>query len=178
MHVSFRFNPDSIPDLIQAAVDTFDFTMPGEGGQSLGRDLAVTAAKGIADRSDSGLDLNGEPFAANEDKYAKYKEKRYDVDRPGELGGQMFSLTSVLGKPEVSADAIHMSYGWNQAPARTTARNGAPLRESERKATDRQKAVWFAESGREFYGLDETIAEAMLEQAGKRFTRHFDDLGI
>ena len=53
MALGFELDDDAAV-LLQAAVDTFDFTLPGQGGQTLGRDLAVRTAAGITQRSARG----------------------------------------------------------------------------------------------------------------------------
>jgi hypothetical protein len=157
--VTFDFDSASAQDLVDACVDTFDFTLPGRD-QSLGRDLAVRAAAGIADRSNRGLDADGQPFKPNEKRYAYRKLQRYGVDRPGELGGQMLSLTSLLGRPEVTRDAVVMRYGTGERPP-ANSRSGVPLRPWETKATDADKARHFTDSGRRFYELDGKIAASL-----------------
>lgn len=161
----------SVADLVDAAVRTFDFTLPGRGGETLGRDLAVRAALGIQQRSADGEDPDGNPWKPNEEKYAKYKHDRYQVDRPGELGGQMLSLTSLLGKPEVTAENVLMVYGWNTPPP-ADARNGVPLTPSERKATDREKGSYFTDGGRRFYELDDATCESMVAVAAAALETH------
>lgn len=174
MAAEFHLNPDRVNDLVAAAVATFDFTRPGND-QSLGRDLAVRVAKGISDRSNEGKGPDGENFKENEDVYARYKLARYDVDRPGELGGQTFSLLSCLGKPEVSSDEVVMNYGWGKTPDRSVARNGVALRPSELTATDREKAVHLTDSGRAFYQLDDAIAESCVELAYDSLAEHLKE---
>lgn len=177
MSAAFEFNPEEVEALVQAVVDTFDFTLPGKS-QSLGRDLAVTAAEGIADRSNQGLDAAGEPFKPNAAKYAAYKFRKFQVDRPGELGGQTLSLQSVLGTPEVTPDTVVMRYGTGQAPQRKTSRGGADLSPSQLEATDQEKAEWLQAGGREFYGLDAEISEKVIVQAGDALTEHLKAGGL
>jgi hypothetical protein len=182
--VGFDFNPDEVTALIEAAVRTFDFTLPGKS-QSLGRDLAVRAATGICDRSNQGLDPDGNPWPPNSDTpfhgmpgYATYKYQRYSVDRPGELGGQMLSLLSVLGTPSVSADTVEMTYGTGSPPQRTTSRTGVAMKPSELKATDVEKADWFFEGGREFFAFDDEIAESVVELCGEALDEYLTAAGF
>jgi hypothetical protein len=165
---------DGASDFLEAVLDTFDFTLPGEQGQTLGRDLAVGAAMGIAQRSNQGLDVDGQKFRPNSPDWARYKLDRYQVDRPGELGGQMFSLTSILGTPQISKDLIVMKYGTDEPPMRPEARNGVPLKPEELEPTDVEKAQWFALGGRHFYGLDETINEDLTKIADTALLRHIN----
>lgn len=158
-------NSDAIADLIDALVDSIDFTTVGANG-SLAEDLVDVIATGIADRSAQGLDPDGHPWDANEDKYAAYKRKKYDVDRPGELGGQMLSLESLKGRPAISAEKVEMAYGTGEVPP-PNARNGAALTDSQRAVTDRDKAGYFTDSGRRFYEFDDAIKTAALDVASQ-----------
>lgn len=178
MAAQFELDPDSVADLVEAVIDTYDWTLPGEAGQSLGRDLAVTVADGMAERSNRGLGVDGSPLKANEPKYARYKLARYGVDRPGELSGQTFSLLSMLGTVEVGPADVAMSYGLGTPPTRATSRTGQAMRPWELKATDREKAGYLGDSGRDFYGLDEDIKAKVVAQAGERFLRHLTDAGL
>lgn len=173
-----EFDADEAERTIQAVVDTFDFTLPGEGGQSLGRDLAVRGALGIVERSQRGLDVNGEPFKANSDDWAEYKLEKYQVDRPCELGGQMLSEPSMIGDTAITATEVIMVYGVDEAPTKTTSRSGVELEEWELKATDREKAGYCAEAGREFYAWDDKIAESIVLVAQARLDIHIHDLGF
>lgn len=159
--VTVTTNADRLGDLIEELVKAIDFTMPGEHA-SLGEDLVAGAASGIADRSATGVDPDGAPWADNEPRYAAYKAARYGVHQVGELGGQMLSLESLKGKAEIGPDAIRMTYGTGDTPP-SSSRSGTPLRPSERTATDKEKADHFEESGRRFYELDETIAEELRQ---------------
>lgn len=177
MAVGGEFDLGDLDAILSAVVESFDLTLPGQD-QSLGRDLAVRAAHQIQDRSNSGDDPDGNEWRPNERRYAAYKLKRYQVDRPGELGGQMLSLTSVLGNPTVTPDSVEMAYGTGQAPQRSTSRGGTELKPHELKATDRQKAEWFEDGGREFYALSEEDCDALAELAGEALDRHLKALGF
>lgn len=179
MAITFEFSgDDTVCALIEAAVSTFDFTLSGEGGQSLGRDLAVRAATGIANRSAEGRDPDGNEWAPNRPDWAEYKLERYSVDRPGELGGQMLSLVSLLGKPVMTADTIEMTYGTGEPPTRKTSRSGVELQPSELIPTDFEKAEWFTAGGRRFYELDEEIELSLVALCGERLTAHFASVGL
>jgi hypothetical protein len=168
-----HFDPDQPVELIEAALDTFDFTLPGRD-KSLGRDLAVRVASGIAQRSLDGKDPDGNDWPPNSDNpkgkgYATYKLKRYDVDRPGELGGQMLSLLSLMGNVVVTPNRIEMTYGIDTPPQRPTARNGVPLKDHELIPTDREKGDWFTNGNsrtgqppRRFFEFDEEIAASLV----------------
>jgi hypothetical protein len=160
--LTFHFDPNDLPGMIEAVIDSFDFTIPGDSGGTLGRDMAVRVAIGIANRSTKGEGPDGTAWTPNSPGYAAYKRERYGVGLPGELGGQMLSEPALLGKPEVTPDHILMTYGWGLKPQKTDSRNSVPLKPSELKATDREKAQWFTDGGRRFYELDQTIADSVV----------------
>lgn len=157
-----EFDPDTPADIVEALVDTFDFTVPGRGGKTLALDLVTRAAAGIADRSSQGRGPDGVEWRPNEARYARYKQARYGVDRPGELGGQMLSLNALVGKPEVAPDEVRMVYGWGTPPP-PNSRTGQPLKEWEKEATDREKGEYFTDTGRKFYELDDDISESLVK---------------
>lgn len=158
-------NIDDVDAWIGRLVDGFDFSRPGRDG-ALGRDLAVAAARGIQERSvPDCLAPDGSIWLANEPRYARWKRARHDADQPGVRTGQMLSQTSLLGRTTVSADEVEMRYGTGQPPG--SAANGAELAEGDRKTTDVRKAGFFTESGRAFYGLDETVAAKVRETAAE-----------
>lgn len=157
-----EFDPATPKEIVEALVDTFDFTLPGRGGKTLALDLVTAAAAGIAQRSAAGKDPEGVDWRPNEPRYAAYKRNRYNVDRPGELGGQMLSLTALEGQPRIARDEIEMVYGDGVEPP-PTSRSGTPLHPWEREANDREKGDYFTASGRRFYELDEPISEAMVK---------------
>jgi hypothetical protein len=68
---------------LRGLVDDFDFTMPGIS-ESLGKDMAVTAAMAIIERTGPDQkDATGGPIKANEPKYAARKLKKYHSDKVG-----------------------------------------------------------------------------------------------
>lgn len=179
--LDFDINDDEIGALIEAIVETFDFTLPGRAGASLGEDIAAEAADGIADRSNQGLDDQGNPFAPNSPKWAAYKQRRYQVDRPGELSGQMLSLASCLGVPEITPDRITLRHGLgldNDATGHVRSRTGTDLRPYERDATDTDKGLWFTEGGRSFYRVDDAGAEALVNRVNESLGDHIRAAGF
>jgi hypothetical protein len=173
---SVKSNADQVAGWIDRVIDGFSFALPGED-QSLGRDLAGIAAQGMIDRSvPDARSPDGGTWPANEPTYASWKRKKFDADQPGILSGQMLSLESMMGEVNVSADRVEMTYGTGTTPTR--ARSGAALTAGQRQATDRQKAEWFTEGGRRFYGLDENIAAEVVAHAGERFGEYLDKANI
>ncbi len=177
MALGFSLDSQEFCNLIEEAINTFDFTLPGEAGGSLGDDLVVRAATGIHEYTSEGEGPN-EYWPANAPQYAEYKRKRYGVSVPGELGGQMLSLLSLIGKPVFGANEIEMVYGLGEPPRRSTSRSGVPLRRSELVATDREKAEWFTEGGRPFYEFNETIEISLVDLCGKRLVEHIGSVGL
>ena len=175
MSIEILDNSDEIFAAVKAVVDSYDFTTPGEGGQTLGRNLATTAADGIAQRSAEGLDPERKAWRANELHYALYKAERYSVHRPGELGGQMLSRTSLLGRTTLAPDAVEMRYGTGEPPRAKSARSGVAMRPGELKATDVEKGGYFTEGGRDFYLLDDPIIDELFETASDALAAHIEE---
>ena len=99
-------NLNSIARRIDEIVAGIKFTLPGDQG-SLGRDLAHKVAEEIIDRTVADRKAaDGSPLKPNEPKYAARKKKRYGVEQPLVRTGQLLSLTSVLGKVDVSDDEV------------------------------------------------------------------------
>lgn len=147
---------------IDSIVESIDFTMPGRD-QSLGRDLAGVVAEGIVDRSvPDAVSPDGSGWAANEARYAAWKRAKFAADQPGILSGQMLSLESVKGQVKVTPDSVEMTYGTGSGASRS--RTGAALSASQGAISDRDKARHFADGGREFYGMDRQIVDAVMAE--------------
>ena len=89
----------------------------------------------------------------------------------------MLSQLSLLGQTTIGPDAVEMKYGVDVPPG-PDARNGVPLRPSEAKATDSEKAKYFTDSGRRFYEFDDEIAESLTELCGEAFEDHIKAAGF
>ena len=175
MPLDFDMDAAPLADIIEAMVETFDFTLPTTGGGTLGEDLAAQAADDIAQRSSAGLDVNGNPFRENEEKYARYKLRRYQVDRPGELSGQTLSLQACLGTPEVTADTITLRHGQGldpRAAGRDRSRSGVQMKPYEVTATDTEKGEYLTASGREFYRVDADGEQRLADRADATLKDH------
>lgn len=145
-------------------VDSFNFKLPGKD-ESVGKDMANLAAQRMTDRSEQqqgGPD--GNIWLANEPKYAAWKRKKYDVHAVGVLTGQMLSHESMLGAVTVDAEEVTMRYGTGEPATRF---RGGETYDVENPPTDRQKAEWFEDGGRKFYGLDERISDELAKTAGE-----------
>lgn len=155
----------------KALIDGFDFTIPGKD-QSLGRDLASSAALMISDRSISEQgNAQGSPWAPNAPKYAKMKQDKHGVYNVGILTGQMLSLESMKGETTVEANEVAMIYGTNTEPAKFA--TYGTLKDDE--PTDREKAEWFADGGREFYELSEDDANNLIIEAAEALADYLEN---
>lgn len=165
-------NLDDVAAWVDAAVDSFDFTIAGKD-QSLGRDLAGVVADGISERSEpAALDPDGTEWEANEPKYAKRKGKKYDAWQPNVRTGQMLSVKSLIGGTVVAAQEVELRYGTGQPP--DSARKG-DLTESDKSITDIEKA-FFCSKSRPFYALDGAIVGAVVAEAGEALADHLKTL--
>jgi hypothetical protein len=75
------------------------------------------------------------------------------------------------GVREVTAEEIKITYGTGRTPPDNAA-NGVPLRKHEKTATDREKATYFTDGGREFFGFDAQDGEAVLAEAADAWDQH------
>jgi len=153
-------------------VDDFNFKLPGRN-ENIGKDLAYLASQRMIDRADQeqgGPD--GSIWLANEPRYAAWKAKKYNVVKVGTLTGQMLSETSMRGNIDVQEQEVTMRYGIDQ-PA--TKFKGGETYDVENPPTDRQKAQWFEEGGRKFYGLDDKISDELAELAGQELDEYLAD---
>lgn len=152
-------------------IDGFNFTIPGKD-QSLGRDLAAGAALMISDRSISEQgNAQGQPWDANERKYKAMKERKHGVYSVGVLTGQMLSLESMKGETTVEANEVVMVYGTNTEPTKFS--TYGDLKPNE--PTDREKAEWFADGGREFYELSEDDANNLIIEAAEALADYLEN---
>ena len=175
MPLDFDMDAAPLADIIEAMIETFDFTLPTTGGGTLGEDLAAQAADDIAQRSSAGLDVDGKPFRPNSEVWAAYKLKEYEVDRPGELSGQMLSLNSCLGKPEFAPDKVVLRHGLDITPedmGYVRSRGGKRMKPDEIDETDTDKGIWFTEGGREFYKVDAQGEQNLADRADATLEDH------
>ena len=157
---------------IDRLVQSFDFTIPGKD-QSLGRDLAGVVAMGIRDRSVPGRKApDGSTWDDNEPRYAAKKRAKYDADQPNVRTGQMLSLESLKGRTAISADDVTMEYGTDTPAA--SALNGTTLTKGDTAVTDVEKAGYCSER-RPFYGLDDTIGDAVRTAAAEALGDYLRD---
>jgi hypothetical protein len=157
-------NGDEIARELENLFNKIDFTIRG-AEKNLGEALVEIVANDINELGNEGKGPDGAEWTPNEKKYAAYKARRYDVHKPGELGGQMLSEESLKGQPLILPDQIDMVYGTGKQPP-PNSRSGVPLREHERKPTDREKADWFTDGGRPFYELNDAMEPKLLDAFG------------
>ncbi len=132
-----------------ALINDFNLTVPGKD-QSLGRDMATEACLAIVERSVADQqDATGGTFKATSPKYTASKLRKFSVDLVGVRSGQMLSLESVKGEITVEPEVVTIKYGTGEVATRSS--TGGQLRSNE--PTDRQKADWFTQGGRPFFGL-------------------------
>lgn len=144
-------------------MDMFTFDLPGKD-QSIGRDLAGLAAQAIIDRS---ISQQSDPklvkWRENSEEWTEFKRKNHGVTDIGVLTGQMLSLESMMGDTSVGENEVTMIYGTGTQPTKYATYGEITGDEP----TDREKASWFTEGGREFYELNETDAEAIYDEVAK-----------
>lgn len=139
-------------------VATFNFTRHGHG-ESMGKDAAGIVAEGILDRSVAEQRGADDFFPDNDSQYTDRKRAKYNVDLIGFRTGQMISLPSLLGKIDVTPDAVLMTYGTNEPPTRSM--STSYISTSDQAVTDTQKAEYFTERKGRWYAIDEPIADAV-----------------
>ncbi len=160
-------NSDQVGQWLDQLVDTFQFDTPGKD-QSLGRDLAGVVAEGIRDRSvPDAKAADGSTWPPNVPKWAARKRRKYSVDQPGILTGQMLSLEALIGEVRISGDVVELVYGTGSSASGEGA--DAP--------TDRQKADWFSNGTdwapeRPFFELDDEIAASAVATSADALGQH------
>lgn len=153
---------DALARDLDALVAGIDFSMPGRD-QALGRDLAGVIAQGIVDRTVAEQrSVDGGVLKANVPQYRAWKAAKYGSYQPLVRTGQMTSFPSVLGEVTIVSSDVRMRYGTGSAP---TSSSTGYLSDSDRAVTDRDKAGYVSDD-RPFYGLDDRIADAVIEAAG------------
>ena len=178
-------NIDEVVNWLENLVNSFNFLMPGID-QSLGRDLVNAVAWGIADRSATELrGADGTPWPENSDNppgqgYKSWKARNYGVfDMPNFRTGQMLSLESLKGRPEIDEHTILMHYGTGDPPQTSAAPTGY-LSDEDQKITDVEKAQFAHASdehrpARPFYELDDDIRRAAIEVAADALAQYLTD---
>ena len=168
---SLESNRETVIHGVAGLVEGWNFTVAGEE-KSLGQDLIATTAQAIQERSvPDATDPDGGTWAANEPRYARYKQRKYDAHQPNIRTGQMLSLKSLIGESTVTADEVLMRYGTGQSP--DSAFNGTELTRSDREITDIEKA-WFASRNRPFYAIDDEIIDLIGTIAGESLDQYME----
>jgi hypothetical protein len=157
-------NVDQLFNDIAELGNGFGFRLQVEG-KSLGQDCARIAADSIIARSideQRGADAS---WDALEDKYRKWKVKKYGVALIGVRTGQMLSLKSMLGGLKISDELVEILYGTGQVPTESASRHFDP--ETDGQTTDFEKALWFS-GRRPFFELSDEDSDkvfARIERA-------------
>ncbi len=171
-------NIGDVISFLDGFIDGFNFLRVGHE-QNLGRDVANRVVQGIYDRASDRRAGIGEPWDANEPKYAKWKEKYYGgVANPNVRTGQMLSHQSIMGRTKIEADQVTMIYGLGEPPVR--AYFGTPTDKQlaqDKKVTDVQKA-YFAHTGqskhkikRPFYEVNDEDSRQVAETYQENLNR-------
>lgn len=170
--MSTTSNLTVVARLIDEVADSVDFTRKGVD-RMLGRELLGLIAEGIAIRTiQRQVDPAGRALKPLSKGYRDWKRKNFGIEKIGILTGQMLSQRSLEGEQEVTKTTIQMTYGINEPALRPGSTMGAPKRSFKQSPTDttpltdRQKAEKF-EVHREFYAMDDEIADAAVEHVGQ-----------
>lgn len=165
-------NIDQVADWLEEFVHGFNFLRPGLD-QNMGRDLCHIIAGRIATRAAT------ESRGADEMRWDAVSSKRKEVKakaygwnesdgKPNYATGQMLSHASLFGAPRVSEQVVDMVYGTDTPPARTYSpidNRTDSQRQADEQVTDREKAAYAHEMGRDFYEVDDEIEAAVIEEA-------------
>lgn len=180
----------NLPQVIQWLhdfVDGFNFTLPGRQ-QSLGRDVAHLVANRIARRaSQEGRGASPTRWHENSDRpagkgYKSRKRKAYGWQesdgKPNYRTGQMLSEPSLFGQTQVEPKRVLMRYGLDEAArdCKSPTDNRTPSQKrGDAAVTDRQKAGYAHELGRDFYELDDQIVAALVAEIENRLATYIRD---
>jgi hypothetical protein len=166
---------------MKRVIDEVHFEMPGPGGESLGKEIAMTIIRGrgrgeyggIMGRCAQGVTPEGDKWPENSREYADEKRREYGWDETNRRTNQMLSQESLYGRTTVSRDAVRLVYGTGQPPTVSKAPTGH-LSDQDRGVTDVEKAAFAHAQGRSFYGMnaeDEANVTAVFLEAVDRHIR-------
>jgi hypothetical protein len=165
-------NIDDVVGWLEQFIRGFNFLRPGKD-QNLGRDLARVVAGQIFERAtQESRGANPQRWAALTPKYLTRKRRAHgwpeEDGKPNFKTGQMLSYESLLGQPQITEAEVLMVYGTGDPPrdCKSPVDNRTQHeRDKDERVTDRDKGGWAHAKGRPFYELDETIEEAVIEEA-------------
>lgn len=155
---------DELDRNVMTLIGNLDFTA-SVGNMSLGKRMAEKTAEMIQARSIGFQKGAAQQWEPNKEPYKSDKARKYNVfDLAGVRTGQMLSQESLRGETTVTATEVEMAYGTGEAP---TSSSTGHIEDADMKVTDRQKAGWFTEGGknqpeRPFYELDQDIADEVF----------------
>ena len=172
-------NIDEVVAWLESFVNGFNFLLPGMDS-SLGRDLAHVVAGRIGERAaQQSRGADPAPWDRVSARYLPRKRRKYgwpEADgKPNYATGQMLSHASLMGETRVSDQLVEMHYGTGDPPRRTASpTDGRTPRETaaDERATDREKAGYAHELGRDFYEIDDDIEAAVIEEADQHLAEY------
>lgn len=164
---------EQVFDELTRLIQGFNFRLAG-ADRSMGRDLCRTIAGQIQIRAATESRGAGSRWKENTEKTKKGKEKYgwpENDGKPNFRTGQMLSLESLLGNPEVSEHEVTMTYGTGSPPVSGYSPSGH-ISKHDRDVTDVQKAGWAVEHDRPFYEIDDLIVDAVVEEVEKHLVAY------
>lgn len=148
-------NVDQVFAWVGRTIEEINFGMPGIH-ESLGYDMAIAIAEGIAERSYSEQRGASEVWPENSDEYAREKEKLYGSRWINVRTAQMLSMSSLAADIAIQdgGETVVMCYGTGEPPSSSLTGH---LEDSDREVTDKEKAAAAHLNGRPFFELDDDI---------------------
>jgi hypothetical protein len=165
MSHTYRSNAAEVGQDFVDSIRSFGFRSTHEG-KALGEVIVENIVGGIRERTiDRQQRVDGSPLPPNSPATRRRKELRGQEPLTNVDTGDMLSIRALRGTTTITDDLVRMEYGTGEAPEpvpdRLPARHridvlGGTAREP---VTDVEKALWAYEQGRDFYGLDQKIAD-------------------
>lgn len=166
---------EEVRDWLEGFVRSFNFELPGREGGTLGEDVVHKVAELIQIRSVTEQRGANAIWFANSPRYRDWKAMHYGVfDQVNTRTGQMLSHESLLGRPQITADQVLMTYGTGSPPARSAAPTGY-LSDQDQAITDYEKAQFAHAQDRPFYEVDDEIERKTIEHVGEYLDRYILD---
>ena len=170
-------NADEVIAALDALMDTFDLTLPGENG-SFGEDLCDIFSQGVFDRTiGRELDADGNPLAPNRGKYGEHKRAEglpVGIGTDPDRSEQMLSLVQLKGERDIQADHATIVYGTTQ---------GAKDKANWFTYGSSGSSVYWEYSGaknqppRRFWDFDDDINSQLVARCEERLDRAVKILG-
>ncbi len=168
-HMDITSNVNELEAEFLAAFDEFGFDTVTSSGETVGEQVAQTVAEMI--HASDAVGPGGTPWPENREPYRGEKRRKYGSDTTGFRTGQMLSVKSLYGEPQIGGDEMTRVYGTGQPP--THGEDGLGFdAEADGEVTDREKAEYFTENVGEFYSLNEEREAAVGEIVRDAFAGH------